>query len=102
MNGRNISTKPVFDGITAAKEVELSIKINMVVKKGVNGSEIIPMAEFCRKEGLQLRFIEFMDIGSINGWKMDDVVTKKEIYEILTKYYELEILEPVYFGEVAK
>ena len=102
MNGRNISTKPVLDGITAAKEVELGIKINMVVKKGVNDSEIIPMAEFCKKEGLQLRFIEFMDVGSTNGWKMGDVVTKKEIYEILTKHYELEILEPVYFGEVAK
>lgn len=102
INGRKIGTKPVLDGIAAAKETSLGIKINMVVKKGVNDSEIIPMAEFCKQEGLQLRFIEFMDVGSTNGWKMDDVVTKKEIYDILTTQYELENLEPAYFGEVAK
>lgn len=102
INGRNIGTKPVLDGIAAAKAVDLGIKINMVVKKGVNDSEIIPMAEFCKKEGIQLRFIEFMDVGSTNGWKMDDVVTKKEIYEILKRHFKLQALEPTYFGEVAK
>jgi GTP 3',8-cyclase len=102
INGRMINTKPVLDGIAASKEEDLSIKINMVVKKGLNDAEIIPMAEFCKKEDLQLRYIEFMDVGSTNEWKMDDVATKKEIYEILTKKYELEILEPAYFGEVAK
>jgi GTP 3',8-cyclase len=102
INGRGIGTKPVLDGIEAAKQAGLGIKINMVVKKGLNDSEIIPMAEFCKNEGLQLRFIEYMDVGSTNGWKMDDVVTKKEIYELLIKHYELETLEPTYFGEVAK
>lgn len=102
INGRNIGTKPVLDGIAAARKAGLGIKINMVVIKGLNDSEIIPMAEFCKKEGLQLRFIEFMDVGATNGWKMDDVVTKKEIYEILKEQYLLEAVEPAYFGEVAK
>ena len=79
INGRNVETKPVLKGIKAAQEAGLGIKINMVVKKGLNDSEIIPMAQFCKDEGLQLRFIEYMDVGSTNGWKMDDVITKKEI-----------------------
>jgi cyclic pyranopterin phosphate synthase len=102
INGRNIGTKPVLDGIAAARSAGLGVKINMVVKKGLNDSEIVPMAEFCKNEGLQLRYIEYMDVGSTNGWKMDDVVTKKEIYEILRKQYDLEPIDPAYFGEVAK
>ena len=102
INGRKVSTKPVLAGIEAAKKAGLGIKINMVVKKGLNDSEILPMAEFCKKEGLELRFIEFMDVGSTNGWKMDDVVTKKEIYELIKEHFELEHTDAAYFGEVAK
>lgn len=102
INGREIGTKPVIDGIEAAKKAGLGVKINMVVKKGLNDSEIIPMAEFCKDEGLQLRFIEFMDVGSTNGWKMDDVITKKQIFDLLKAHYELEVVKPAYFGEVAK
>lgn len=102
INGRRIGTKPVIDGIEAARNAGLGVKVNMVVKKGLNDTEIIPMAEFCKNNGLELRFIEFMDVGSTNGWKMDDVVTKKEIYEILKEHYLLETVEPAYFGEVAK
>lgn len=102
INGRQIGTKPVLDGIEAAKKAGLGVKVNMVVKKGLNDSEIVPMAEFCKNEGLQLRFIEYMDVGSTNGWKMDDVVTKKQIFEMLKEHYDLESLEPAYFGEVAK
>jgi cyclic pyranopterin phosphate synthase len=60
------------------------------------------MAQFCKDNGLQLRFIEYMDVGTTNGWKMDDVVTKKEIYERLVEHYLLEPVDPDYFGEVAK
>lgn len=102
INGRNIGTKPVLDGIEAARYAGLGVKVNMVVKKGLNDTEILPMAEFCKNQGLQLRYIEFMDVGSTNGWRMDDVVTKKEIYEILKGKYELEPVDPDYFGEVAK
>lgn len=102
INGRGIGTKPVLEGIQAAKEAGLGVKLNMVVKKGLNDSEIIPMADFCKREGLQLRFIEFMDVGATNGWKMDDVITKRQIFEKLKEHYELEPVEPAYFGEVAK
>lgn len=102
INGRNVGVGPVLKGIKAAQEAGLGVKLNMVVKKGLNDSEIIPMADFCKENGLQLRYIEFMDVGSSNGWKMDDVVTKKEIYQLLCEHYELEPVDPDYFGEVAK
>lgn len=102
INGRKIGTKPVLEGIEAAKKAGLGVKINMVVKKGLNDSEIIPMAEYCKNNDLQLRFIEFMDVGSTNGWKMDDVISKEQIYELLKKHYQLEPVQPAYFGEVAK
>jgi cyclic pyranopterin phosphate synthase len=102
INGRGIGVKPVLDGIEAAKQAGLGVKINMVVKKGLNDTEIVPMAEYCKKNGLELRYIEFMDVGSTNGWKMDDVITKKQIYEMLKQNFELEPVDPHYYGEVAK
>ncbi|WP_144474523.1 GTP 3',8-cyclase MoaA [Cytobacillus oceanisediminis] len=102
INGRNVGVGPVLKGIESAKKAGLGVKINMVVKKGLNDSEILPMAEFCKKEGLELRYIEFMDVGSTNGWKMDDVITKKQIHDMLSQHHELEAVDPDYFGEVAK
>ncbi|MFS8629891.1 MAG: GTP 3',8-cyclase MoaA [Bacillales bacterium] len=102
INGRGVGVEKVIKGIMAAKEAGLGVKVNMVVKKGLNDHEIIPMAEFCKKHELQLRYIEYMDVGSTNGWKMDDVVTKKEIFAKLSAHFELESLYPDYFGDVAK
>ncbi len=102
INGRNVGTKPVLDGIHAARDAGLGVKVNMVVKKGLNDSEIVPMAQYCKDHGLQLRFIEYMDVGSTNGWKMDDVVTKKEMYNLLKEHFSLELVDPDYYGEVAK
>ena len=102
INGRNVGTQPVLDGINAAKKAGLGIKINMVVKKGLNDTEIIPMAQFCKDNGYQLRYIEYMDVGSTNGWKMDEVVTKKEIFHLLQEHFQLEPVDPDYYGEVAK
>lgn len=102
INGRGVGTGPVLEGIEAAKQAGLGVKINMVVKKGLNDSEIIPMAEYCKTHGLELRYIEYMDVGSTNGWKMDDVITKKQIYLLLKEHFELEPVDPAYFGEVAK
>jgi cyclic pyranopterin phosphate synthase len=102
INGRGVGTGPVLEGIEAAKQVGLGVKINMVVKKGLNDTEIIPMAEYCKENGLELRYIEFMDVGSTNGWKMDDVITKKQIYYLLKEQFELEPVDPAYYGEVAK
>ncbi len=102
INGRGVATGPVLEGIEAAKQAGLGVKINMVVKKGLNDTEIIPMAEYCKNNGLELRYIEFMDVGSTNGWKMDDVITKKQIYHLLKEHFELIPVDPAYYGEVAK
>ncbi|MGJ7910314.1 GTP 3',8-cyclase MoaA [Neobacillus sp. LXY-1] len=102
INGRGIGTGPVLEGIEAAKKFGLGVKINMVVKKGLNDSEIVPMAKFCKDHNLELRYIEYMDVGSTNGWKMDDVVTKKQIHQLLKEHFNMEPVNPAYFGEVAK
>ncbi|MEY2191618.1 GTP 3',8-cyclase MoaA [Neobacillus sp. BF23-41] len=102
INGRGVGTGPVLEGIEAAKQAGLGVKINMVVKKGLNDTEIIPMAEYCKENSLELRYIEFMDVGSTNGWKMDDVITKKQIYYLLKEQFDIEPVDPAYYGEVAK
>ncbi|MBM7693983.1 cyclic pyranopterin phosphate synthase [Peribacillus deserti] len=102
ITGRSIGIKPVLQGIQAAKESGLEVKINMVVKKGMNDSQILPMAEFCKNENLTLRFIEFMDVGNTNGWKLDHVISKKEIIQIISSRYSIEPVESDYYGEVAK
>ncbi|PGK39024.1 GTP 3',8-cyclase MoaA [Bacillus anthracis] len=102
INGRNINTKPVIKGIMAAKEVGLDVKVNMVVKKGMNDHQVLPMAAYFKEQGITLRFIEFMDVGSTNGWNFDQVVTKRELIEMIHSVYPLEPAEAHYFGEVAK
>ncbi|PEE42618.1 GTP 3',8-cyclase MoaA [Bacillus pseudomycoides] len=102
INGRNISTKPVLKGITAAKEAGLDVKVNMVVKKGMNDSQILPMAAYFKEQEISLRFIEFMDVGSTNGWNFEQVITKQELIEKISGVYSIEPVDPLYFGEVAK
>ncbi|MDF9554270.1 GTP 3',8-cyclase MoaA [Bacillus tropicus] len=102
INGRNINTKPVIKGIMAAKEAGLDVKVNMVVKKGMNDHQVLPMAAYFKEQGIPLRFIEFMDVGSTNGWNFDQVVTKQELIEMIHRVYPLEPTEAHYFGEVAK
>ncbi|PGB01325.1 GTP 3',8-cyclase MoaA [Bacillus toyonensis] len=102
INGRNINTKPVIKGIIAAKEAGLEVKVNMVVKKGMNDHQVLPMAAYFKEQGITLRFIEFMDVGSTNGWNFDQVVTKRELIETIHGVYPLEPAEEHYFGEVAK
>lgn len=102
INGRKVGVHPVLKGINAAKSAGLGVKVNMVVKKGLNDSEILPMARFCKSNELELRFIEYMDVGNSNGWKMNEVLTKKEIISILQDEFDLIPEEPDYFGEVAK
>ncbi|MDQ0208902.1 GTP 3',8-cyclase MoaA [Alkalicoccobacillus murimartini] len=101
MNGRNVGIKPVLKGIEAAKEAGLDVKINMVVQKHVNDHQVIPMAAFFKGKNVTLRFIEFMDVGSTNGWKLDSVITKKEIISLLQSHFGVRSLEPSYYGEVA-
>lgn len=101
INGRGVKVKRVLKGIEAAKSAGLKVKINMLVKRGVNEKEIVPMARFFQGSGHVLRFIEYMDVGNSNGWKLNDVISKKDILEHLQKEMPLEPTEPNYFGEVA-
>ncbi|CAN7258374.1 GTP 3',8-cyclase MoaA [Rossellomorea sp. LjRoot5] len=98
--GRGV--KPVLDGIRAAKGEGLEVKVNMVVKKGLSDNEIMPMVHYFKQEGITLRFIEFMDVGTTNGWNYKDVISKKEIHDVINSHYPLEPVEPGYHGEVAK
>lgn len=103
MNGVNFPVQKVLDGISAAEEQELvPIKINMVVKRGVNDQSILPMAEYFRERGHTLRFIEYMDVGSTNGWKMDEVVPARQILERLQAVHSLVPVKPDLPSEVAK
>lgn len=102
INGRGIKPEIILDNILHAREVGFRMKVNMVVQKGLNDQEILPMAAYFKERGITLCFIEFMDVGNDNGWSFERVVTKKEIYERLSALYELEPLEQHYYGEVAK
>ncbi|PFM63248.1 GTP 3',8-cyclase MoaA [Bacillus cereus] len=102
INGRNVSTKPVLRGIEAAKAAGLEVKVNMVVKKGMNDSQILLMARYFKEQEIQLRFIEFMDVGSTNGWNFEQVITKEQLIEKINRVYPIEPVNPRYFGEVAK
>lgn len=102
LNGRGVGVKPVLKGIFAARDAGLEVKVNMVVKKGSNDSQIMPMARYFKDQGITLRFIEFMDVGTSNGWNFDQVITKKQIYHLLSKEFELEPVNPDHYGEVAK
>lgn len=102
LNGRNTKPDIILRNIHLAQQYGFNIKVNMVVQKDVNELEILPLAEYCKENGLTLRFIEFMDVGNDNGWSFERVVTKKEILNLLLTEHELEPVNPKYFGEVAK
>ncbi len=103
MNEVDFPVARVLEGIEAAHAAGLTpVKINMVVKRGVNEGEILPMARYFHGSGHILRFIEYMDVGASNGWRMDDVVPAKEIVETIHAEMPIEPLDPNYRGEVAQ
>jgi GTP 3',8-cyclase len=103
MNDVDFPVEKVIEGMDAAAAVGLTpIKVNMVVKRGLNESSILPMARFFREKGYILRFIEYMDVGHTNGWRMDDVVSAKEIVKLIHTEMPLEPVDPNYRGEVAE
>jgi len=103
MNDADFPVAAVLEGIAAAKDAGLGpIKVNMVVKRGVNDQGILDMARHFRGSGHILRFIEFMDVGSSNGWKLDSVVPSREIIERIDQVFPLEQVDPNYTGEVAE
>lgn len=103
MNDVDFPVEKVIEGMDAASTAGLNpIKVNMVVKRGVNEQSILPMAHFFRKKGYILRFIEYMDVGHSNGWRMEQVVSAKEIIAMINKELPLEPVDPNYRGEVAE
>jgi GTP 3',8-cyclase len=103
MNDADFPVAKVIEGIDAAAAAGLGpVKVNMVVKRGVNDGGIVEMAERWRGTGHIIRFIEFMDVGSTNGWRMDDVVPSREVIERISARWPLEAVDPNYPGEVAE
>ncbi len=103
MSDSDVPVTTVLDGIAAAQAAGLApLKVNTVVKRGVNEHEIVPLVEHFRGSGVIVRFIEFMDVGTTNGWRMDDVVTAKQILDAIQRDYPLRPVDPNYTGEVAK
>ena len=103
MNDVGFPVADVLEGIHAAQAAGLGpIKVNMVVKRGTNDQEILPMARHFKGSGMVLRFIEYMDVGATNGWRMDDVVPSAEVIQRLHGEFPLVALAPSSAGETAQ
>jgi cyclic pyranopterin phosphate synthase len=103
MNDVDFPVAKVLAWIDAAAEAGFApVKINAVVKRGVNDRDILPMARHFHGSGHILRFIEYMDVGATNGWRMDDVVSAREIVETIGAELPIEPADPNYYGEVAQ
>lgn len=102
MNDVDFPVARVLEAIDAASDAGLApIKIDMVVKRGENDESIVEMASRFRGTGHIVRFIEYMDVGNTNGWRMEDVVSAREIASRIAEHWPIEPVQPNYFGEVA-
>lgn len=100
--GRSVKVSQIIKGIEASLRAGLHpVKVNVCVVKGLNDKEILPIAKFFKNMGVVVRFIEFMDVGNLNGWSLDKVVSAREIVETLSKEFPIEPVEKNYRGEVA-
>ena len=102
MNDVDVPVARVLAGIEAAAAAGLRVKVNAVVKRDVNDHQLLPLARFFHGSGHVLRFIEYMDVGHTNGWRLDDVVPASEIVRIVDAEHPLEPVGPAYRGEVAR
>jgi cyclic pyranopterin phosphate synthase len=102
MNDVDFPVQLVLEGIESASAVGLPVKVNIVVKRGVNEDSVLPMARHFRDRGHIVRFIEYMDVGHTNGWRLDDVVPAADIVAAIDTELPLEPLPPRYPGEVAE
>lgn len=103
MNDVDFPVKDVLEAISEASAVGFeNIKVNMVVKKGFNDQEILPMAKYFKGSGVTPRFIEYMDVGNTNGWQMDEVMPSKSVIALINQNLPLQPLDPKYKGEVSQ
>ncbi len=101
MNGVGAKVERVLAGISSARAFGLPVKVNAVIQRGVNEGEILPLARWAKSAGVDLRYIEYMDVGETNGWKLDEVISGGEILSILATEFPLVPRDPAYRGEVA-
>jgi cyclic pyranopterin phosphate synthase len=97
-----VSPKAVLAGIDAAVEAGLSVKVNTVVRRGVNEDQVMPLVRHFRGEAITVRFIEYMDVGSTNGWNTEDVVASNELRQLVHQTYPIREIPPAYAGEVSR
>ena len=103
MNDVDFPVAEVLEGIAVAQRVGLDpLKVNMVVKRGTNDAQILPMAQHFRGSGVVLRFIEYMDVGATNGWRMDEVLPSAQVIERIHARFPLEAIAPNVTGETAE
>lgn len=102
MAGRPHTPAKIIVAAEAARSVGLEVKLNAVIKRGVNETEVLPLARMARERGFNLRYIEYMDVGASNGWRREDVVTGAEMRDELSELGELQPLPAKAFGEVAR
>jgi cyclic pyranopterin phosphate synthase len=103
MNDVDFPVADVLKGIEIAQKVGLApVKVNMVVKRGTNDTEILPMARYFRNSGVVLRFIEYMDVGATNGWRMDEVLPSAQVVERINAAFALTAVQANYAGETAE
>ena len=103
INDVEMPVERILSGIEAAAEAGLTpVKINVVIKRGVNDRDVVDFARRFKGTGHTLRFIEYMDVGTTNGWRLDDVVSGGEIVERIAAQEDVEPVEPSYRGEVAQ
>ena len=101
MNGVGAKVERVLAGISSAQAFGLPVKVNAVIQRGVNEGEVLPLARWAKSAGVDLRFIEYMDVGETNGWRLGEVVSGDEILSILATEFPLVPRDPAYRGEVA-
>ncbi|MCG3402516.1 GTP 3',8-cyclase MoaA [Staphylococcus massiliensis] len=102
INNRNIKASTILDQIDYAVSIGFKVKVNVVVQKGVNDHQILPMVEYFKHTDVTIRFIEFMDVGNDNGWDFSKVVSKDEMLNMIEQEFDITPVPPKYFGEVAK
>ncbi|WP_436854766.1 GTP 3',8-cyclase MoaA [Staphylococcus caeli] len=102
INNRNIKASTILQQIDYAVSIGFHVKVNVVVQKGVNDDQIIPMVQYFKDKDIEIRFIEFMDVGNDNGWDFSKVVSKDEMLAMIEAHFDIEPVAPKYYGEVAK
>ncbi|WP_251517960.1 MULTISPECIES: GTP 3',8-cyclase MoaA [Staphylococcus] len=102
INNRNIKATTILEQIDYAKSIGFHVKVNVVIQKGVNDDQVLPMIQYFKDKNIEIRFIEFMDVGNDNGWDFSKVVTKDEMLSQIEANYDIEGVPPKYYGEVAK